>query len=195
MMRIIAGTLKGRIIPFNNRAFGGAETTQQRTKEALFSILGPGLTGARFLDLYACSGQMGLEAASRGCSLVIMNEPDAARYAFIRDMVRELGIEGCVRVSRMSDVKCVSVLAGEGLRFEFVFIDPPYEKKRGGEGRYGEILDMIVKASILEPGARVVVQHFEHNAIPDKCGNLAIEESRRYGSSRLSFYRMVDGDV
>ncbi len=195
MMRIIAGMLKGRIIPFNNRAFGGAETTQQKTKEALFSILGPHLEGLRFLDLYACSGQMGLEAASRGCSLVVMNEPDAARNAFIRDMVREWGLEGSARVSRMSDVKCVSMLAGEGLRFEFVFIDPPYDKNRGGEGRYSEILAMIGKASILAPGGRVIVQHFEHNSIPGESGVLALQESRRYGSSRLSFYGMRAGDA
>ena len=81
-MRVIAGRLKGRRIPFNNRRFGNARVTSGRVKEAVFSMLGTELQGLRFLDLFAGSGQMGLEAFSRGCDAV-MNELDRPRHAFL----------------------------------------------------------------------------------------------------------------
>jgi 16S rRNA (guanine966-N2)-methyltransferase len=187
-MRIIAGTLKGRVIPFNNRKFGDAETTQQKLKEALFSILGDSLGGSRFLDLYACSGQIGFEAASRGSSLVVMNEPDFERHAFIRTMTGELGIGEIVRLYRLRDVRCVEELKRTGISFDIVFLDPPYEKKGDGEDRYSGLLDLIGGSALLAAGARVAVQHFGRNRLPETVAGLVMEDLRHYGSTNLAIY-------
>ncbi|TAL39074.1 MAG: hypothetical protein EPN93_03085 [Spirochaetes bacterium] len=187
-MRIIAGTLKGRVIPFNNRKFGNAETTQQKLKEALFSILGNSLGGSRFLDLYACSGQIGFEAASRGCSLVVMNEPDFERHAFIRRTTDEFGIGEIVRLYRLRAGRCIEELTRTGMTFDIVFLDPPYEKKSGGGDQYDTILGSIGESPLMAAGARVVVQHFGKNRIPENAARLVMEDLRHYGSTSLAIY-------
>src|SRR3990172_4106761 len=82
-IRIIAGGLKGRVIPFSNKKFDDADITPQKVKGAVFSMIGEWLEGKGFLDLYAGSGQIGLEALSRGADPVVLNEPDARRFHFI----------------------------------------------------------------------------------------------------------------
>ena len=88
-MRIIAGEFKGRRIPFNNRKYGNARVTSDFVKKAVFSSLGEILCGKYFLDLFSCSGQIGLEACSRGAQVVI-NEPDRRCKPLHRTAYRQL---------------------------------------------------------------------------------------------------------
>lgn len=91
-MNVIAGTYKGRTIPFSNRKFNNADITPQKLKGALFSILGEDLTGKSFLDLYACSGQVGIEAVSRGASFVLFNELNKKKIFFYQKFARRMGM-------------------------------------------------------------------------------------------------------
>ena len=85
-VRIVTGTLRGRRIASNR--LGNLRLTSSRLKESIFAMLGPDLKGSHFLDLCAGSGQMGLEALSRGAH-VVFNEPDRRRYSILRSMLRE----------------------------------------------------------------------------------------------------------
>ncbi len=187
-MRVIAGRLKGRAIPFDNRRYGGAETSPQRLKGALFSMLGEDLSGKAFLDLYACSGQMGIEAYSRNARPVVMNERDGRRYEHLIGLVGAWGLaDGCLTM-RMDAAQCVRHCAERGMRFECVFIDPPYAKNAGEASVYGEILGFLDEAAVLAPGGRIVVQHFARNTLPDNVRRLRMIDSRKYGTSALSSY-------
>ena len=109
-MRIISGTLKGRTIPFNSRRFGNARITSGRVKEAVFSILGTDLSGKRFLDLFAGSGQIGFEAYSRGAH-VVMNDFDRRRHGLIQGLVDQWGLAGQLALHCRRAEKLVSSLA------------------------------------------------------------------------------------
>ncbi len=188
-MRIIAGELKGRNIPFNAKKYGGAESTPQIVKEAVFSIIGEYLNGAYFLDLYSCSGQMGLEAISRGCETVIFNEKEHRRFAFIRDLIREWGLSEHARAYNLSAPACLKVLASQGLVFDYVYVDPPYDKVRGKTAMYNGILAMICGSTIISSESRIIVQHFGANELPDAIDDCSTVDRRDYGTSALTIYR------
>lgn len=119
-MRVIGGAWRGRKLRFP--ATPGLRPTPGRVRETLFNWLGQDLTGKSCLDLFAGSGALGFEAASRGARPVLMVEADPGACAALRRSVAELGAGGV-------EVRCADVFrAGleEGLRFDVVFIDPPY---------------------------------------------------------------------
>lgn len=119
-MRVIGGTWRGRKLHFP--AIPGLRPTPDRVRETLFNWLGQDLTGKSCLDLFAGSGALGFEAASRGARAVLMVEADPGACAALRGSAVELGAVGV-------EVRCADVFRarlGEGLRFDVVFIDPPY---------------------------------------------------------------------
>ena len=187
-MNVIAGTYKGRTIPFSNRKFNNADITPQKLKGALFSILGEDLTGKSFLDLYACSGQVGIEAVSRGASFVLFNELNKKRYSFIKNLLEEWKCDGVTRVLSMPAGRCIRYVSGQEYKFDIIFCDPPYEKVREKSVRYKMILREISEARILKQDGIVVVQHFGKTIVPEKAGDLSLVNTRKYGSNSLSEY-------
>ena len=128
-MRIVTGTYRGRQIP-SGRRLRQIRLTSTRLKEAVFSMLGPNLKGRTFLDLCAGSGQMGLEALSRGAS-VELNEPDHLR----RRQIRSLLYQWRAGVAGLHSVKAqhlIPQLAAAGRRFDIVYADPPYHARYCG---------------------------------------------------------------
>jgi 16S rRNA (guanine(966)-N(2))-methyltransferase RsmD len=188
-MRVITGRLKGRTIPFNVRRYGDASVTPDMIKEALFSVLGVDLSGRSFLDLFACSGQVGLEALSRGCSTVVFNEKERRRYEFIRGLLEEWGENGeGVIVLNFPASRCLRLMHSRGMLFDWVFLDPPYEKVRGAPPVYRAVLAEIDRYGLLAPGGRAVVQHYVHNVMDETAGSLYLLDHRVYGTNALAFY-------
>jgi 16S rRNA (guanine(966)-N(2))-methyltransferase RsmD len=187
-MRVIAGTLKGRPIPFDNRRFGNAEATPQKVKKALFSILGDDMGGRSFLDLYSCSGQMGIEAISRGSASVAFNESDHRRYRFIKDLLEAWGLASRAQVFNLPAFRCLRRLNREGAVFDFVFLDPPYHKEKGKSRLYTAILEEVGKSGVLKTGGLVIVQHFAHSVLDETAGPYTLLEGRQYGTNGISFY-------
>ena len=123
-MRVIAGQARGRRL----QALEGEETrpTLDRVKEGLFSSIQFVIEGARVLDLFAGSGQLGIEALSRGASFVVFIDQNPAATAIVTQNCKACGVFGASRVATMS---AESFLAGSREQFDLVFLDPPY---RGG---------------------------------------------------------------
>ncbi len=122
-VRIVGGSLRNSRLPVFERE--GLRPTPDRVRETLFNWLAPVIEGARCMDLYAGSGALGIEAASRGASAVELIEVDAALAANLRAQVERLGIAERVRVHQM---RTESWLAQDSQNpFDVVFIDPPYE--------------------------------------------------------------------
>ncbi|HDP80090.1 MAG TPA: hypothetical protein ENN21_04525 [Spirochaetes bacterium] len=194
-MRIIAGAMRGKTIPFDNKKYGNAEVTADRLKEALFSILGEGPAGRSFLDLYSCSGQIGLEALSRGCRPVVFNEIDRRRFLFIKTLTADFEKNAEAEVHNLDAMVCVEQLASRGMAFDYVYLDPPYDKNRGETSRYRPILETIQEQKILSGRGVVIVQHFARNVLPAVMGELVMSDERRYGTNGLVFYSRGDVEL
>ncbi|HTJ32647.1 MAG TPA: 16S rRNA (guanine(966)-N(2))-methyltransferase RsmD [Dactylosporangium sp.] len=183
MTRIVAGVLGGRRLTVP--AGQGTRPTSDRVREALFSSLDNllDLDGARFADLYAGSGAVGLEACSRGAAHVLLAEADAKAARVIRGNVAALGVGDRVRL--VTD-KVERLVAGEpGERYDAVFIDPPYAVT---DDRVRAVLEALA-ARWLAPDAVVVVERSSRGAPlawPDGLGQVA---ERRYGETALWYAR------
>ncbi|MEW6753981.1 MAG: RsmD family RNA methyltransferase [Candidatus Latescibacterota bacterium] len=189
-MRIVSGTLRGRAIP-SHRSLAGIRLTSARLKEAIFSMLGDDLTGHSFLDLCAGSGQVGLEALSRGAQ-VLLNEPDRCRCDRIRSLLGQWQVEGA-ETRCMTAQRLVAQLGAEDRRFDVVYVDPPYQAERGGRPLSLDLLEELGRVCPLEEQGLVLVQHRARLALPVQAGTLQLLQRRSYGSTELCIYRVGDG--
>jgi 16S rRNA (guanine966-N2)-methyltransferase len=169
-MRIIAGEFRGRAL----RAPGDRRTrpTADRVREAWFNILGPELTGARVLDLFAGSGALGLEALSRGASHVDFVEVSKTSLSVLRANVAALDVERRVGIHRADALTFVAGLPSR--RYDIALADPPYRSDAAAK---------LVALFRRLPFARVL--GVEHSARTQLLG----DETRRYGDAALTFCR------
>ncbi|KGN36714.1 16S rRNA (guanine(966)-N(2))-methyltransferase RsmD [Knoellia subterranea] len=183
MTRIIAGTAGGREL--RTPPGRGTRPTSDRVREALFSSLAArdALSGARVMDLYAGSGALGLEAASRGASDVLLVESDRVAAGVIRDNVKRLGLTAQVLSMTVS-----SALAGPAQTRDLVFIDPPYDL---GEEALGHNLETLVGREWLADRALVVVERSKRSAEPAWPAGLEAEKVKKYGETVLWFAERV----
>src|SRR5512143_1680137 len=182
MSRIIAGAAKGRRL----KAAGGEATrpTAARVRQSLFDILASEIPGCRFLDAFAGNGGVGLEALSRGAARVVLVERSAAAAAALRENARVLaGAGGEVQVFRQDARTALSAFADQGLRFDVVYLDPPYASEL-----YLPLLE-LVGSRLLDEGGVAVAEHFHKHALPERIGGLARRRQARIGDHCLSFYR------
>ena len=144
-MRVIGGKYRSRLLRVPARP--GLRPTPDRVRETLFNWLGQELNGLACLDLYAGSGALGFEAASRGAARVVLVEKDRAALAVLERSRAALAAEQVEIVS----ADAAAYLARPGARFDVVFLDPPFR-----QNAVPEMLGNL--ASRLEPGARVYVE-------------------------------------
>jgi 16S rRNA (guanine(966)-N(2))-methyltransferase RsmD len=153
-------------------------------REAIFSILGNDLTGTRVLDLFAGTGAMGLEALSRGAALVILVEQHLAALRLIARNVAALGDPEQVLVRKLDLSRGLRGLAGQRWEFDVVFLDPPYHI-----GLSEICLEDLGRGTLLAPRAVVVSERAADENAPPACGCLQLQDTRRYGSTAVGFYR------
>jgi len=181
-MRIIAGALKGQqlVTPRGHRT----RPTADQVRIALMDTLMPVLSGARFLDLFAGAGGVGLEALSRGAERAVLVERDADAAAALRRNVAALRVAGRTQVLPMDAARALNRLAAAGERFDLVFLDPPY-----GTGLVEDTLLRLGTGAVITLDAIVVAQHFTKHAPPERIGILAAYRARRFGETTLTFFR------
>ncbi|HET7357202.1 MAG TPA: 16S rRNA (guanine(966)-N(2))-methyltransferase RsmD [Nocardioidaceae bacterium] len=180
MTRIIAGTAGGRRL----KTPRGTSTrpTSDRVREALFSAVDSALgsvAGLRFLDLYAGSGAVGLEARSRGAGLVTLVEQDRRTAALIKENAATLGFQG-VEVEASPVDRSLARLPRAP--YDIVFLDPPYALP-GAEVE--EVLALLVGNGWLIADALVVVERSARDAGPQWPSGCVADRSRRYGETTL----------
>jgi 16S rRNA (guanine966-N2)-methyltransferase len=179
--RIVAGTARGRVLHVPRGA--ATRPTSDRVREALFSRLDHegAVEGARVLDLFAGSGALGLEAASRGAAHVLLVDSAAAAVAACRRNVSALGLGG-VEVRRSTAAALLtSPLA---LPYDVVLLDPPYDLP---ESELTAALDALVEGGWLAEPAVVVVERSARSPEPAWPDGLLRFDDRRYGETRLWF--------
>ncbi|MBK1691870.1 16S rRNA (guanine(966)-N(2))-methyltransferase RsmD [Ectothiorhodospira mobilis] len=155
-MRIISGRWRGRRLPV--AAVPGLRPTPDRVRETLFNWLQPVLPGAVCLDLFAGSGALGLEAASRGALRVVMVERDRRLAQHLRQQTRELEAEDTVAVQSGDGL---AYLARCDEAFDLVFLDPPY-----GLDLLPGCIARLSRPGCLRPGARIYLEHAGDAAPP-----------------------------
>ncbi|NYF57451.1 16S rRNA (guanine(966)-N(2))-methyltransferase RsmD [Micromonospora purpureochromogenes] len=185
MTRIVAGTLGGRRIAAPPGA--GTRPTSDRVREALFSAVQTeiDLVGARFADLYAGSGAVGLEALSRGAEHVLLVESDPRAARVIRENVAALR---AAPAARLVTGKVAGVLAAGpgGAPYDVVFADPPYAVP---DADLTAMLAALVEHDWLAPGALVVVERSSRTGPVEWVEGVTAERSRRYGETTLWYGR------
>jgi 16S rRNA (guanine966-N2)-methyltransferase len=185
-MRVIAGEAKGRRL----RPVPGDVTRPitDRVKEALFDILGEQVLDAYVLDLFAGTGGVGIEALSRGAQRAVFVEQDGRALRTIRENLHATHLRERAEIIA-GDVFDYLARMGPGGKFDIVYVAPPQYK-----GLWARTLRALDKQSPLTPQGVIVVQIFpkeyEHLALT----NLVLADQRRYGSTLLCFYELVDAD-
>ena len=176
-MRVTGGRLGGRRLVAPPT---GVRPTADRVREALFARL-LDLDGVCALDLYAGTGALGIEALSRGAAHVVFVERSHASVNALRRNLRTLELDECTRVVRGEVSGALRRLAGEGLCFDLVLADPPYE-----DTAIADALGLLVSGHLLAPDAVVVVERSRRHPLPSIAG-LVSRESRRYGDTELEW--------
>jgi 16S rRNA (guanine966-N2)-methyltransferase len=187
-MRIIAGTLRSRIL----QAPPGLATrpTSDRLRETLFNVLAPRIEGAIFLDLYAGSGTVGIEALSRGAKQVVFVERAAAALKVLRTNLAKLGLTTGFSIHSGSTSAYLLASRSAGQRFDLVFLDPPYD----AEEEYSRVLGLLggVAYGLLPNDAVVIAEHRRKMRLEDRYGLLVRTRFLQQGDAGLSFYAALD---
>lgn len=180
-MRIIAGKAKGKKL----KAPPGLNTRPitDMIKEALFNIWGPKITGARFLDLFAGSGSVGIEALSRGAAEVLFVDKAAPAVRVIRENLSHCGFMEHYQVYQADVFRVLTSLGKQGEKFDLIYIDPPFDQIE----LFNQVMAVINDIDIMAPNAELVLR------TPRKMDmiswpNLIKFQLRSYGESSLHYY-------
>lgn len=182
-MRIIAGVYRGRTL----KTLRGLKLrpTSDRLRETLFDVLGASIEGSVFIDGYAGSGAVGLEAFSRGARQVFLIEENVAAIQFIRANLASLGVHNCVDVIRASVHKGLRVLEERGVLADFCFLDPPYAARRES----GRSLLWLSRSRLMAPDGLIVLQSSRKEPPEEQVDGWSRTRLLAQGSSALGFYR------
>ena len=207
-MRIIAGTYGSRRLEGPTGL--STRPTSDRLRETLFNVLAPRINrtgvggvggGAGFLDLYAGSGAVGLEALSRGAARVTFVERSPAALKVLRGNLERLGVESgftvraesvaaFLRAAAKASAKPIPEGVAKPGRYEVVYLDPPYDAAQ----EYAATLGVLGEApGILAPGALVIAEHRRKQSLEDQYGSLKRTRLLEQGDAALSFYAVEAG--
>lgn len=189
-MRVIAGSAKGRRL--STPGGGRIRPTSDRVKEALFNIISgllDSFTGCPVLDIFAGTGNLGIEALSRGAARAVFVDNHRDSVALVKKNLDLTGFTDRSRVICRDAPAALKTLEDSGETFRLVFIDPPY---------YGEMLEKTLEylsaTKLLEDGAIIVAEHSSREAVGEAFGPLRKFDARTYGDTVLTFYTMQRGD-
>ena len=188
-MRVIAGLYRSRQLKSLNTAH--LRPTSDRLRETLFNVLSPKIPGAHFLDLFAGTGAIGIEALSRGAQdvLFVENHPPAAKL--IRENLTTLKILRGATVLAMDAHRALEKLQKRQLQqsqafaYDFIFLDPPY----AAADEYLRIMNFLNAAPFVNENTIVIAEHTKKFALPDEFSTLERIRLLRQSDAVLSFYR------
>jgi 16S rRNA (guanine966-N2)-methyltransferase len=185
-MRVIAGTYRSRLLS----APRGMSTrpTSDRLRETLFNVLAPRLEGSRFVDLYAGTGAVGIEALSRGAAHVWFAEDAKPAVVVLRQNLAALKITRDFTVEDRGVVALLKRIGALEQPVDLVFLDPPYE----AEEEYSKTLNFLGQrgGSVLAPHALVIAEHDSKNKLAERYGGLVQTRLLKQGDAALSFFAL-----
>ena len=175
-MRVITGSARGRKL----KTLEGMDTrpTSDRVKEAVFSAIQFDLPGSVFLDLFAGSGQMGIEALSRGAKQAVFNDLNPKAAQIVRDNLLATGFS---RQARVLNLSLEGFLRTDKTLFDLAYLDPPYRS------------DLLLAAlegvaSRMKEGGKILCEHPVGAEMPQQVGDFSLLRQYRYGKIQVSLY-------
>jgi 16S rRNA (guanine966-N2)-methyltransferase len=184
-MRVIAGKYRSRRL--KGPGAMRVRPTSDRLRETLFNILGPSIADSYFVDLFAGTGAVGIEAISRGARDVFFVESSAKAARLVRDNLASLEIRTGAEVIEADAIRGLERLAARRLIADFIFLDPPYEKA----DEYSEVLEFLDASHLIAPRGIVIVEHFSKMELPQRLDRLECTREIEQGDTLLSFYRLA----
>jgi 16S rRNA (guanine966-N2)-methyltransferase len=184
-MRVIAGKFKSRRLKTPRGM--ALRPTSDRLRETLFNILGATVQGSLFVDVFAGTGAVGIEAVSRGAEQVIFIEKSASAVKLIRDNLKSLRVAAGVAVLPFDAIRGLEQLAARKVLADFVFLDPPYAQPAD----YLRVLEFIDESHLLAPGGLLITEHARKTELPGRLVRLERSRLVEQGDSALSFYRLA----
>jgi len=188
-MRVIAGKYRSRHL----RSLPGLDLrpTADRLRETLFNVLTAGnpaaLEATVWLDLYAGTGAVGIEALSRGAGMVHFAESSASAAQLIKQNLASLPIETGFQILKQDSIRSLRPLESGGVVADFVFLDPPYDM----EDAYRRTLEALSKSRLLKPESIVIAEHQKKFDPGESFGSLYRYRKLVQGDAALSFYRQA----
>jgi 16S rRNA (guanine966-N2)-methyltransferase len=186
-LRVIAGIYRSRIL----KSLKGLalRPTSDRLRETLFNVLGSGVQGSRFIDVFAGTGAVGIEALSRGAEHVCFIENHGPSAALIRENLAALKVQSKVTVICADAIRGLETLeakikAGD-VAYDYIFIDPPY----AATADYSRVLQKVGASNLLAGRGIVIVEHRKTFDLPQSFDTLKRIRLLRQGDAALNFYR------
>lgn len=184
-MRVISGK-------YGRRRLKGPKTlrlrpTSDQLRETLFNILGPAVEDSLFVDLFAGTGAIGIEALSRGAREVIFVESGTGPVRLIRENLRALGIGREAEVIEGKALRGLDRLASRHLMADLIFLDPPY----ADAGACVRTLEALDASHLIAPSGIVIVEHWRKAKLPERLNRLERTRVAEHGDAALSFYRLA----
>jgi 16S rRNA (guanine(966)-N(2))-methyltransferase RsmD len=185
-MRVIAGQFRSR--PLQSLPGLDLRPTSDRLRETLFNVLSAAgdLTETVWLDLYAGTGAVGIEALSRGARQVYFVESAKKHAGLLRENLRALGIDAGFEVQEREVMKALPLLDSTGVVCDFCFLDPPYRMR----GTYEQTLGFLSQSRLLQPSTIVVAEHEKKFELDQRFGALVLYRRLDQGDACLSFFRL-----
>lgn len=187
-MRITAGELKGRRVstkPLGVSLKGGTlRPTSSKVREAIFNILGQRIKDAVFVDLYAGTGAVGMEAMSRGAQNVFFIDANKRSGESISSMLSGCGCSGKATILKKKAASFVREAAGEGISADIVFIDPPYYSDE-----LENMLYLLSDGAMLKGDGIILTEHLSKKDLPEQIGMLVKQKTYKYGDTALTLYK------
>jgi 16S rRNA (guanine966-N2)-methyltransferase len=184
-MRIISGE-------YGSRRLKGPGTlrlrpTSDRLRETLFDILGADVEDSLFVDAFAGTGAVGIEALSRGARKVFFFENHPRAVKLVRQNLERLAIGGGAEIMEGDALRGLERIAARHLLADFIFLDPPYTEA----AEHSRVLDFLDGSRLLPPLGQVIVEHHRKVELPARLEKLERIRIVEQGDATLSFYRLA----
>ncbi len=181
-MRIITGIAKGRRIEAPEGE--GTRPTADKVKGALFNILQTKVIDATVLDMFSGTGNLGLEALSRGSRNCIFIEKDHKAFTILKKNIESLGFQESCEAYRQDAFTAIEKLSRRNIFPDIIFLDPPY-----GKEMIIKAIEEISRLEILEHNGIIVSEHDETDNLPERIGGIEAYRTEKYGRTRLTFWK------
>ena len=186
MPRVVTGRFRGAVLqaPEGDRT----RPTTDKVKEALFSIIQSYVPGSEFLDLYSGSGQIGIEALSRGARRATLVDKSGQAAGIIKRNIEKVRLDGSdeIRFYKMNVSQALELLGKEGVKFDIIFMDPPYKDV---PLRLEEETRLISENRLLADGGMLIAEHDRDYEPPEELNGLKRVRSCSYGITVITFFK------
>ena len=186
MPRVVTGRFRGAVLqaPEGDRT----RPTTDKVKEALFSIIQSYVPGSEFLDLYSGSGQIGIEALSRGARRATLVDKSGQAAGIIKRNIEKVRLNGSdeIRFYKMNVSQALELLGKEGVKFDIIFMDPPYKDV---PLRLEEETRLISENRLLADGGMLIAEHDRDYEPPEELNGLKRVRSCSYGITVITFFK------